>query len=76
MLTPSARLQLCIHHWPGKFFFAARKFLKRFSFGGGRLRFFFFFSEFQEGVNREKPTVKKITNKEMFFFTVYVPYKP
>ena len=31
----------------------------------------------QEGVNREKLTVKKkIINNEMFFFTVYVPYKP
>ena len=30
----------------------------------------------REGVNREKLTVKKIVNHEMFFFTVYVPYKP
>ena len=31
----------------------------------------------REGVNREKLTVKKIINEEMFFcfFTVYVPYK-
>ena len=30
----------------------------------------------REGVNREKLTVRKIINNEMFFFTVYVPYKP
>ena len=30
----------CIHHRPGKFFFEARKFSKRFSFGGGCVRFF------------------------------------
>ena len=30
----------------------------------------------REGVNREKLTVKKIINNEMFFVTVYVPYKP
>ena len=29
----------------------------------------------REGANREKLTVKKIINNEMFFFTVYVPYK-
>ena len=29
----------------------------------------------REGVNREKLTVKKIINNEMFFFTVYVRYK-
>ena len=28
------------------------------------------------GANREKPTVKKLINNEMFFFTVYIPYKP
>ena len=28
------------------------------------------------GANREKLTVKKIIDNEMFFFTVYVPYKP
>ena len=33
-------------------------------------------SENREGVNREKLTVKKLINKEIFFFTVYVPYKP
>ena len=31
---------------------------------------------FREGVNREKLTVKKIINKEIFVFTVCVPYKP
>ena len=30
----------------------------------------------REGVNREKLTVKKIVNNEIFFFTVDVPYKP
>ena len=30
----------------------------------------------REGANREKLTVKKIINNEMFFFTVYIPYKP
>ena len=30
----------------------------------------------REGANRGKRTVKKIINNEMFFFTVYVPYKP
>ena len=30
----------------------------------------------ERGANREKLTVKKIINNEMFFFTVYVPYKP
>ena len=34
------------------------------------------FSGVREGVNREKLTVKKIINNEMFFFTVNVPYKP
>ena len=29
----------------------------------------------REGANREKLTVKKIINNEIFFFTVYVPYK-
>ena len=40
--------------------------------------FFFFLSPLsREGANREKLTVKKIINNEMFFFfTVYVPYKP
>ena len=33
--------------------------------------------ESREGVNREKLTVKKLIDNEMFFFfTVYVPYKP
>ena len=43
------------------------------------LVFFFFFwlcRKSREGANREKPTVKKIINNEMFFFTVYVRYKP
>ena len=30
----------------------------------------------REGANREKLTVKKIINNEMFLFTVYIPYKP
>ena len=30
----------------------------------------------REGANREKLTVKKLIDNEMFFFTVYVPYKP
>ena len=38
---------------------------------------FFFFFFFREGANREKLTVKKLIDNEMFFFfTVYVPYKP
>ena len=51
--------------------------------GNGLCRVFFFekavfpFSRgSREGANREKLTVKKIINNEMFFFTVYVPYKP
>ena len=35
-----------------------------------------FYETKSRGVNREKLTVKKIINNEMFFFTVYVPYKP
>ena len=31
---------------------------------------------YREGANREKLTVKKLIDNEMFFFTVYVPYKP
>ena len=31
---------------------------------------------YREGANREKLTLKKIINKEMIFFTVYLPYKP
>ena len=30
----------------------------------------------REGANREKLTVKKLIDNEMFFFTVNVPYKP
>ena len=30
----------------------------------------------REGANREKLTVKKLIDNEIFFFTVYVPYKP
>ena len=30
----------CIHHRPGKFIFEARKVPKRYSFGGGRVRYF------------------------------------
>ena len=31
---------------------------------------------FREGANREKLTMKKLIDNEIFFFTVYVPYKP